>query len=182
MGASASFRRGFPPITVECAQGDIADQPDMDAVVNAANAPLAPGAGVAGEIHTGAGAELYEACKPLAPIEPGQAVATPAFDLPNNWVIHCLGPIFGADEPAAALLALCYQNAMRIADELGATSLATPAISTGVFGYPIEEAASVAMTAVRQQAPCCASLRLVRFVLWSEEDRDIHADALRALA
>jgi len=157
----------FGALTVQCVQGDITRQEDVDAVVNAANAQLAPGGGVAGAIHRAAGPALHEACKPLAPIAPGQAVATDAFDLPNRWVVHCLGPVYGVDEPAAKLLASCHRHALRTAEELGARSIAFPAISTGVFGYPVEEAAPVAIGAVREEAPRLRSVQLVRFVLFS---------------
>ena len=90
---------------IEVVKGDIADQPDLDAVINAANAQLMPGGGVAGAIHKAAGPELAEACREHAPIEPGQAVVTQAFELPNRWIIHVLGPRYHLDEPADELLA-----------------------------------------------------------------------------
>ncbi|MCF8095488.1 MAG: macro domain-containing protein, partial [Desulfobacteraceae bacterium] len=86
--------------TIECVQGDIANQPDVDAIVNAANAELRPGGGVAGAIHRAAGPGLEEECRPLAPILPGQAVITGAHNLPNSHVIHCLGPVYGIDKPS----------------------------------------------------------------------------------
>lgn len=92
-------------VTVECRQGDIAAQPDMHAIVNAANAVLRIGGGVAGAIHSAAGRGLEQECRPLAPIRPGQAVITSAHNLPNKYVIHCLGPVYGIDEPADELLA-----------------------------------------------------------------------------
>ena len=143
-------------VTIECVQGDIADQPDMGAVVNAANARLMPGSGVAGAIHSAAGPGLAEECQPLAPISPGQAVMTGGHDLPNRKVIHCLGPVFGVDEPSDRLLADCYRNALRLADAEGLESVAFPAISTGVFGYPLAEAAQVAAAAIRDSLgfPC----------------------------
>lgn len=148
---------------IECVQGNIAAQPDLDAVVNAANARLLPGGGVAGALHAAAGPELNEACRPLAPIKPGQAVITPAFGLPNRWVIHVLGPRWGVDEPAAELLAQGYANALRLAQERGLASIGFPALSAGIFGYPLDQAAAVAIAAVRAHAP--PGLR-VRFVLF----------------
>lgn len=157
-------------LTIECVQGDIADQPDMDAVVNAANARLMPGSGVAGAIHSAAGPGLAEECQPLAPITPGQAVMTGGHDLPNRKVIHCLGPVFGVDEPSDQLLADCYRHALELAEAEGLQSVAFPAISTGVFGYPLAEAARVAVQAVQGMAPALSSVRRVRFVLFSEPD------------
>ncbi|MBT8319122.1 MAG: macro domain-containing protein, partial [Gramella sp.] len=92
-------------IELEASKGDITDQPELDVVVNAANAELAPGGGVAGAIHAKAGPGLYKECKPLAPIYPGEAVITNSFHLPNKKVIHCLGPVYGRDKPEKELLA-----------------------------------------------------------------------------
>ena len=108
---------------------------------------------------------LYEECRPLAPIKPGQAVITGGHDLPNRHVIHCLGPVYGVDTPSAVLLADCYRNALKVAEEHGLASLAFPAISTGIFGYPAAEAAHVAMSAVAEVALELCSVRVVRFVL-----------------
>lgn len=152
-------------LLVEFERGDIAAQPDMDAVVNAANAQLRPGGGVAGAIHRTAGPGLAEECRPLAPIAPGEAVVTGAHGLPNRWVIHCLGPVYGRDEPAAELLLACYRNALRLAEVKAAHSLAFPAVSTGAFGYPAEAAARIAAAAVRAAAPGLEHVGLVRFVL-----------------
>lgn len=163
------MNRTIHGVKIEIVRGDIADQPDIDAVVNAANAQLRPGGGVAGAIHAAAGPELDRACRPLAPIRPGQAVVTPGFDLPNRLVIHCLGPVYGSDEPAADLLANCYRTALELAEAHGAASVAFPLISTGVFGYPMSEAAAVAAETVREVASRVRSVRRVRFVLWSED-------------
>ncbi|MCL4740955.1 MAG: macro domain-containing protein [Phycisphaerales bacterium] len=166
------MKRTIHGVKIEIVRGDIADQPDIEVVVNAANAQLRPGGGVAGAIHAAAGPELEQACRPLAPIRPGQAVVTPAFDLPNRLVIHCLGPVYGSDEPAAELLANCYRTALDLAEVHGVASIAFPLISTGVFGYPIAEAAVVAAEAVREGAARVRSVRHVRFVLWSEAAMD----------
>ena len=165
-------------VTIECVQGDITRQPDMDAVVNAANAQLLPGGGVAGAIHRAAGPKLAEECRPLAPIRPGEAVITGAQKLPNRHVIHCLGPVYGRDEPAAELLASCYREALRLADENALGSIAFPAISTGVFGYPLEEAAKVAIGAVAHRAQSLSSVRRVRFVLFAPGDLEAFDRAL----
>lgn len=167
-------------MTVECVRGDITDQGDVDAVVNAANARLTTGGGVAGAIHRAAGPGLAEEAAPLGPIGPGQAVITGGHGLPNRFVIHALGPVYGRDRPEGELLAACYRNALALADESGASSIAFPAISTGVFGYPLDEAAGVALRAVREEAGKLRNVRLVRFVLFGEEDLKAHEEALAA--
>ncbi len=171
-------RRKIHGIVIECVTGDIADQPDMDAVVNAANAALRIGGGVAGAIHRAAGPELEQECESLAPISPGEAVITGAHDLPNRYVIHCLGPVYGRDEPADELLAQCYRRAVRLADEKDLQSIAFPAISTGAFGYPSDLAAPIAVRTVAQEASSLASLRRVRFVLYSAAAQTLHEKAL----
>lgn len=158
----------FGNLAVECVVGNIAQQPDMDAVVNAANAQLMPGGGVAGAIHRAAGPELAEQCRPLAPIEAGQAVITGGHKLPNRWVIHCLGPVYGRDEPADELLANCYRNALALADDNGITAIAFPAISTGAFGFPAEAAAWIAAQTVAATAPELEHIHRVRFVLFDQ--------------
>jgi O-acetyl-ADP-ribose deacetylase len=171
-------RHQIGKIVIELTTGDIADQPEMDAVVNAANAELQIGGGVAGAIHRAAGPGLAEECRPLAPIRPGECVITGAHGLPNQHVIHCLGPVYGRDEPSAQLLADCYRNALLQADEAGLTSVAFPAISTGAFGYPASEAAEVALRTVTTVAAELRSVRVMRFVLYSDRDLEVHERAL----
>ncbi|MGB7215067.1 MAG: macro domain-containing protein [Gammaproteobacteria bacterium] len=168
-------------ITMECRRGDISAQRDIDVVVNAANAELRPGGGVAGAIHRAAGPGLAEECRPLAPIRPGEAVVTGAHDLPNKWVVHCLGPVYGRDEPSDRLLASCYRNALQLAEQKGGRSIAFPAISTGVFGYPVEPAAEVAIGTVLETLPQLSALRVIRFVLYSSSDLQIHEHVLTRL-
>lgn len=168
-------------VTLELITGNIADQPDIDAVVNAANAQLQIGGGVAGAIHRAAGPGLAEECRPLAPIAPGDCVITGAHQLPNRHVIHCLGPVHGRDEPAEEMLASCYRGALELADQEGLASVAFPALSTGAFGYPMEEAARVALATVIDEAPTLDSVRLIRFVLYSPQDLDIHTSVLSKL-
>lgn len=165
-------------VTIEVVQGDIANQPDMDAVVNAANAELLMGGGVAGAIHRAAGPELEAECRPLAPIRPGEAVITGAHNLPNRHVIHCLGPIFGRDNPSDQLLADCYRNALRLAEENNLSSVGFPAISTGAFGYPLEDAGRVAIGTVLEEAPKLSSVNHIRFILFSEGDRKVFENIL----
>ena len=169
-------------VVIECIQGDITSQPDMLAIVNAANAQLRIGGGVAGAIHRAAGPGLYEECRPLAPIKPGQAVITGGHNLPNRYVIHCLGPIYGVDVPSDKLLADCYRNALKLAEDNGISSIAFPALSTGAFGYPMEAAAKVAFQAILETAGSLKAVKQVRFVLFSEADRSLHERVLKALS
>ncbi|MDD4362748.1 MAG: macro domain-containing protein [Atribacterota bacterium] len=152
-------------ITIECIVGDIATQSDITAVVNAANAQLRTGGGVAGALHRAAGPGLEEECRPLAPIKPGEAVITGAHKLPNRFVIHCLGPVYGIDNPEDVLLANCYRNCLKIAEEHHIDSIAFPAISTGSFGYPIQEATEIAIYAIQEMICKLKSIKHIRFVL-----------------
>jgi O-acetyl-ADP-ribose deacetylase (regulator of RNase III) len=161
----------FSGIKIEIVQGDITRQQDIDAVVNAANAELRSGGGVAGAIHKAAGPELEKICRPLAPIKPGEAVITEAFNLPNKWVIHCLGPVYGRDKPEDKRLADCYRNALRLAENHQISTIAFPAISTGIFGYPLRQAAQVILQTLRDEAPGLSSVDLIRMVLYSEQDK-----------
>jgi len=175
-------RRTIQGVTIECVRGDIAAQPRMDAVVNAANAELRTGGGVAGAIHEAAGPGLEDECRPLAPIRPGQAVITGAHHLPNRHVIHCLGPVYGRDEPADELLASCYRQALRLAERHGLRSVAFPAISTGAFGYPMEPAARVAFRTILDERGRLSSVRHVRFVLFNASDAELHERVLDEVA
>ena len=172
------MRRAVHGVTVECAQGDIASQGDVAAIVNAANAELRSGGGVAGAIHRAAGPELEREARSLAPIRPGEAVITGGHNLPNRYVIHTLGPVYGQDRPEAELLANCYRNSLALAEENGIDSIAFPAISTGVFGYPVEEAAEVALRTVVEEKERLERVRLIRFVLFGEQDYEVHEQAL----
>ncbi|QIN83852.1 RNase III inhibitor [Rubrobacter tropicus] len=172
------MKRKFGSVTVECVLGDITEQPDVDAVVNAANARLETGGGVAGAIHRAAGPGLAAEARPLGPIRPGEAVITGGHGLPNGFVIHALGPVYGQDRPEEELLAACYRNSLALADENGAASVAFPAISTGIFGYPVEEAAEVALRTVRDEAGDLRNVRLIRFVLFGQKDLEAHERAL----
>lgn len=174
-------KRTLSGVTVECLRGDITRQSDLEAIVNAANAWLTTGGGVAGAIHRAAGPGLETECAPLAPIRTGQAVITGGHNLPNRYVIHCLGPVYGRDEPAAELLAACYRNALALAEERRITSVGFPAISTGIFGYPLVEAADVALRTVADAIPGLHTVRLIRFVLFDQGAQSVHERALEAL-
>ena len=167
-----------PRITL--ARGDITEQ-NVDAVVNAANSSLLGGGGVDGAIHRKGGPAILEACKEVRRtrfpdgLPTGQAVATTAGELPSRWVIHTVGPVYDRVDEPARLLAACHAEALHVADELGAKTVAFPAIPTGVFGYPVEEAASVAVDAVRDAR---TSVDEVRFVLFDDEAFDAFQHAL----
>ena len=160
-------------------QGDIT-QEQVDAVVNAANPSLLGGGGVDGAIHRRGGPAILEACRALRATDlpdgllVGEAVATTAGDLPARWVIHTVGPVYGRTDRDAELLAVCHRSALRVADELGAVTVAFPAISTGAFGYPVDEAARVAIAAVRAAV---TAVQEVRFVLFDDGSLAAFADA-----
>lgn len=168
-------------VTIELVQGNIVKQDDMDAVVNAANAQLRTGGGVAGAIHTAAGPGLTEETRPLAPIQPGEAVITGGHNLPNEHVIHVLGPVYGRDEPSDELLRTGYENALERAEEESIRSLAFPALSTGAFGYPMESAARIALHTMLDEAPSLESVEYIRFVLYDDEALNVHETALEQL-
>ena len=156
-------------------QGDITEQA-VDAIVNAANSSLLGGGGVDGAIHRAGGPAILAECRAIRAerhpdgLPTGQAVATTAGELPARWVIHTVGPVYVDVDDPAALLASAHTESLRVADEIGAATVAFPAISTGVYGYPLDEAAPVAVAAVRGAD---TQVELVRFVLFG-------ADALRA--
>ena len=150
----------------------------MEAIVNAANAEMRSGGGVAGAIHRAAGPGLEAEGRTLAPIRPGQAVITSGYRLPNRWVIHCLGPVYGQDRPEAELLAACYRNALHLADQHSIRSIAFPAISTGIFGYPLEAATQVSVKTVLEEIPQLSSVKHVRFVLFDDLGLKVYNTAL----
>ena len=171
----------FNGIELQAMQGNIAAQPDIKAIVNAANAALRTGGGVAGAIHRAAGLELEKEAIPLGPIRPGQAVITGAYKLPNEYVIHCLGPVYGIDFPEAKLLANCYSNALALADSYKIESISFPAISTGIFGYPLEKAAPVAIEAVLNKLPELKWVKMIRFVLYDKGSYEIYKELLEKI-
>ncbi|WP_162342581.1 macro domain-containing protein [Cyclobacterium salsum] len=168
-------------IQVELVQGDITQQPDVSVIVNAANAQLETGGGVAGAIHRAAGPALAKECKPMAPINPGEAVISSGHRLPNGHVIHCLGPVYGVDQPSDSLLADCYRNALLLADEYKLTSIAFPSISTGAFGYPIKAAAGIALDTIKKTIPHLKNIQKIRLVLFDQSDFETFKKRLEQL-
>ncbi len=149
---------------IEACRGDITAQA-VDAIVNAANEHLAGGGGVDGAIHRAAGArELHAACRAIGHCPTGDAVVTPGFRLPARWIIHTVGPRWrGGAHGEPELLASCYRRSLARADEIGARRVAFPAISTGIYGYPAEAAAEVAVRTLRDTPTDVELARLVAF-------------------
>lgn len=169
---------------LEAVRGDITTQ-RVDAIVNAANSSLLGGGGVDGAIHRAGGPEILEACRMLRAstltggLPTGSAVATTAGRLPARHVIHAVGPVWSASEDRSALLASAYRQSLRVAQEVGARSVAFPAISAGVYGWPMADAARIAVSTVREYVSAeTDSLDLVRFVLFSDTALSAFADAL----
>lgn len=153
--------------------GDITEL-EVDAIVNAANSSLLGGGGVDGAIHRAAGPELLEYCRTLGGCETGQAKVTPGFDLTARWVIHTVGPVWhGGDHGEPELLASCYRESLARADEVGAGTVAFPAISTGVYGYPIEAAAAIAVETVHSTP---TDVDEVIFAAFNQETFDAYAE------
>jgi len=158
-------------VRIEFEQGDITEQA-VDAIVNAANSSLLGGGGVDGTIHSAGGPEILAECRRIRAerypdgLPTGQAVATTGGELPARWVIHTVGPVYSNVSDPAGLLASCHTESLRVADEIGAGTVAFPAISTGIYGYPLDEAAPVAIAAVRGAD---TRVELVRFVLFGDD-------------
>lgn len=163
-------------------EGDITTQ-QVDAIVNAANSSLMGGGGVDGAIHRAGGPEILAACKRIRAetypegLPTGRAVATTAGKLPARWVIHTVGPVYVKSEDRSGLLASCHTESLRVADELGAKTVAFPAVSTGVYGYPVDEAATVAIDAIRDTE---IDVEEVRFVLFGRAAYEAFERALEA--
>lgn len=156
---------------LEIVVGDITQQ-DTDAIVNAANSSLLGGGGVDGAIHRAAGPELLAACRELGGCDTGDAKTTPGFDLAAHWVIHTVGPVWGGgDAGEADLLASCYRRSLEEADRVGARSVAFPAISTGVYRFPRDAAAGIAVETVTSAS---TNVELVRFVCFDDATAAIY--------
>jgi O-acetyl-ADP-ribose deacetylase (regulator of RNase III) len=168
--------------TIELLEGDITDQ-DTDAIVNAANRSLLGGGGVDGAIHRAAGPQLLAECRTLGGCETGDAKITKGYNLKARHVIHTVGPIYhSAGKKAPELLSSCYRRSLEVASQNKLTSVAFPSISTGAYGYPLEEAAPIALKMVMDYLKAHPEIQLVRFVLFGHEAHQAYEKALRNLA
>src|SRR5215212_9286461 len=164
---------------IEVIQADITTLP-VDVIVNAANSSLLGGGGVDGAIHRAAGPRLLEATRKIGGCPTGQARLTPGFDLPAKWVIHIVGPIWqGGHAGEDELLTSCYRESLKLASSVGATTVAFPAISTGVYGFPMERAAQIAVHEILSQLTGYPEIDRVLIAVRGEEAMRIHRDALR---
>lgn len=167
--------------TIELMHGDIT-LVEVDAVVTSANESLLGGGGVDGAIHRAAGPRLLDECLKIGWCETGQAVITTGGLLPARYVIHTVGPIWdGGEQGEAELLASAYQNSLRIAEEHQVSSVAFPSISTGVYGYPIEDAARIALETTLAHLRSGSTLRRILFVLFTEDDLEVYQQTLAAV-
>ncbi len=163
-------------------EGDITRQ-DVDAIVNAANSALLPGGGVSGAIHRAAGPELEQASRRVAPCPEGEARLTRGYNLPARWVIHAVGPVWqGGAAGEDLVLARCYRSSLELAARHGLRTIAFPAISTGIFGYPPDRAARVAVRAIREFLHRDTTLEEVRLMAWGDEARRTLEAAVAAAA
>jgi O-acetyl-ADP-ribose deacetylase (regulator of RNase III) len=182
---AAATTRTFGGGRVELVQGDITREL-VDAIVNAANSGLMGGGGVDGAIHNAGGPSIVEECRQIreaqGPLPAGEAVITSGGRLAARHVIHTVGPVWrGGGHGEAETLARCYRNSLDLAAARGLTSVAFPAISTGVYGYPVQEAAEVALRAVSEALRAGSPVTLVRCVLFSDEDFETYRRALQQL-
>lgn len=166
---------------LEITQGDITKQA-TEAIVNAANEKLAPGGGVAGAIHKAAGEKLWDECKNLGGCKTGDAKITRAYNLPSNYIIHTVGPIYSGEYEDEVYLSACYTSSLSLANSKNIKSISFPAISTGAFGYPEEKAALIALQTImnwlRQQNH---NIKLVRLVLFDKQIYETHNRVLKSL-
>ncbi|WP_424185350.1 O-acetyl-ADP-ribose deacetylase [Actinokineospora sp. G85] len=171
---------------IELVLGDITTQ-HVDVIVNAANSSLLGGGGVDGAIHRKGGPEILAACRELRAghygggLKTGHAVATTAGRLPAKWVVHTVGPVWSATNDHSPLLDACYRNSLKLAADLGAHTIAFPAISTGIYGWPLDSAAAIALTAVAEETANSPGITTARFVLFDQPAYDVFERAFSRL-
>lgn len=165
---------------IELIRGDITSQ-ETDAIVNAANSRLAPGGGVAGAIHRAAGPKLWEECKKLGGCKTGEAKITKGYNLKARYVIHTVGPVYSGSKEDEKLLASCYRNSLKLAVKNEIKMISFPSISTGAFGYPMEEAARIAFQTIIDFLNTNRGIKLVCLVLYGEKAFEIHKEVLDKL-
>jgi O-acetyl-ADP-ribose deacetylase (regulator of RNase III) len=168
--------------TLSLVKGDITHE-ETDAIVNAANSRLAGGGGVDGAIHQAGGPAIMEECRKIGGCPTGKAVITTGGNLKARYVIHTVGPIYrGGNKNEAELLASAYRESLKLASRKGLTSVAFPSISTGAYGYPIEEAADIALKAAIDYINAYSDIKLIRFVLFGSRDYQVYEEMLKKLA
>ena len=168
----------FPDMKIEVMLGNLVSQPDLMAIVNSANANLRLGSGVAGAVHTGAGPELEEYCKPFAPLELGNALLTPGFNLPNPWVIHVRAAHYLHNTEPEHFLEMGLNSVFQLAEENQIESIGIPAIGTGMFKFPPMLAARINARVTQQALSRTKCIKLVRFCVASKEMMQLYASAL----
>jgi len=165
---------------IELILGDITKQ-KTDAIVNAANSQLAPGGGVAGAIHRAAGQQLWEECKKLGGCKTGEAKITNGYQLSAPYIIHTVGPVYSHSPQDPERLASCYRNSLKLAQRHNLKSIAFPALSTGYFGYPLKEAATIALQTVINELKKLSGIERVRFVLYNAAALEIFEQVLEEM-
>ncbi|MCK4528070.1 O-acetyl-ADP-ribose deacetylase [candidate division WOR-3 bacterium] len=160
-------------------KGDITKQ-ETGAIVNAANNRLSPGGGVSGAIHRAAGPELWEESRTLNGCETGEAVITKGYNLPSKWIIHTVGPVYRGVKDDPELLSRSYSNSLKLACEKGVKTISFPAISTGIFGYPLKEAAFIAVKTVCETTLNIKGIKMVQFVLYDSKTYDIFEEIIKS--
>ena len=170
------------PDELRLLQGDLTEYPVADAIVNAANSDLLPGGGLCGAIHFKGGPEIARECgrwrRARGPVSPGHAVATTAGTLPARYVIHAVGPVWeGGNHREAEILASCYRDSIRVAERLRLSSIAFPAISTGIYRYPVDKAAAVAVPTLLRELKSARHIVLISVVLYDRATLDTFSQA-----
>jgi O-acetyl-ADP-ribose deacetylase (regulator of RNase III) len=170
----------FNGVELELVTGDITSQ-DTDAVVNAANSQLASGGGVAGAIHRAAGPGLWEECSRLGGCATGESKLSGGHNLQNKYVIHTVGPVYSGSSNDPVLLSSCYRRSLEVAEKNNIKTISFPALSTGIFGYPVKEAAEVAFNTIIEYLKKPSNINLVRLVLYDEASYKVHSEVLKEI-